>query len=235
MIYGTVSTKAKSIRWPLLVGFALWTGGLIGQSTLQPGQLATALGTIALLGVGLAGPLILILAGVQLTIPPDLMATGSAAVVCTRALGATIFTAIYGAAVNGRLNQYLPKYIANAVLPLGLAPSSLGLFIRDLSTQDFSSLESLPGVTPQIIAAGAQALQQAFVDAIRVVFIVGAALGGLACVLCFCLQSLKHRMDYQVDGPVETLHAKVYGHGDGKTAMQRVVAGDRKEASVGVK
>jgi hypothetical protein len=207
-IYGVISVKAKSVRWPLLVAFILWTAGLVGQSTLQPGQFSTALGTIALVGIGLAGPLILIVAGVQLSIPPLLMATGSAAVVCMRAFGATIFTAIYDAAVNGRLNRFIPTYIANAVLPLGLSPSSLGPFIGALSTQDFATLEALPGVTPRIIAAGVQALQQAFTDAIRIVFIVAAALGVLACGLCFCLQSLQDQMNYQVDAPVESLHAK---------------------------
>ena len=208
MAYGIVSTKSKSVRWPLLVGFAIWTCGLIGQATCQPNQQAVALGTLALVGIGLGGPLLLILAGTHLSVPPRLMATGSAAVVCMRSFGATIFTAVYAAVVGPRLKELIPKYIAEAALPLRLSPASLGPLIGALSTFDEAALAHIPGVTPQIIGASVAALQDAFVDAVRVVFMIAACFGALACILCCCLESLRTFMDYIVDAPIEELHRR---------------------------
>ena len=208
MVYGAVSAKTKSVRWPLLFGFALWTCGLIGQATMQPAQRSAALGTLTLVGFGLSGPLLLILAGTHLSIPPHLMATGSAAVVCMRAFGATIFTAVYAAVVSGRLKELIPKYIAEAVLALELPTTSLGSFVGALTAHDEAALAHIPGVTPQIIGAGVAALQQAFTDAIRVVFIIAACFGAVACLLCCCLESLREFMDYVVDAPVEAIQQR---------------------------
>lgn len=208
MVYGSISTRTKSVRWPLIVGFSIWTGGLIGQSTVQPGQNSIALGTLVLVGIGIAGPLLLILAGVHLSIPPHLMATGSAVVVCSRSFGATIFTAINSVVVGDRLNKLIPSYVASAVLPLGLPPSSLGLFLEDLTMYDFAGLAAVPGASPQIVGAGIAALKQAFADSVRPAFIIAACFGVVACILCACFRSIRNYMDYKVDAPIEELHKK---------------------------
>lgn len=198
----------KSVRWPLCVGFFIWTCGLIGQATVQPGQHATQLGTGALVGLGLSGPLTLILAGIHLSVPYHLIGTASATVVSSRALGASIFTAVYSAAVRGRLSTDIPSYVSQAALRAGLPPASIRPFIGALTSQDTAALPHIPGVTPQVIASGVAALQQAYADGIRVVYEIAAPVAFAAVLLTPFLLSLKDHMDYKVDAPVEKLHNK---------------------------
>lgn len=216
IVYGYASSRYKSVRWPLLVGFFIWTCGVIGQATVQPGEHAIALGTGVLVGFGLAGPLVLILAGTHLSVPQHLIGTASAAVVSSRALGATIFTALYGAVVGNRLENYIPNYISRAVLTAGLPPTSIGPFIGALTTYDFAALPLIPGVTPQVIGAGVAALKQAYADGIRIVYYIAAPVAFVAVLLVPFLMSLKDHMDYSVEAPVEVLHEK--GRAGGRSA-----------------
>jgi hypothetical protein len=208
LLYGFVCSRFKIIRLPLATGFVIWTGGLIGLSCIQPNDGSAVLGVVALVGIGIAGPLSLILAGIQLSIPHSLMATGTAVAVSSRALGAAVSTAIYGAIVGNRLGTRLPAYISQAVLDAGLPPSSVSAFIRAVSAQDDAALVKLPGVTPSIIAAGVAALRQAFVDSIRVVWIIGACLGVPALVCCYFLGSFRDLMTYKVEAPIEGLQPR---------------------------
>lgn len=208
MVYGYASSRFRSVRWPLLVGFFIWMCGLIGQATIQPGDHATALGTGVLVGFGLAGPLVLVLAGTHLSVPQHLIGTASAAVVSSRALGATVFTALYGALVGNRLEDYIPNYITRAVLTAGLPPTSLGAFIGALTTYDFAALPLVPGVTPQVIGAGVAALKQAYADGIRIVYYIAAPVAFVAVILVPFLGSIRNHMDYTVEAPVEVLHEK---------------------------
>lgn len=159
-------------------------------------------------GIGFGAPLILIVAGVQLSTPHHLIATATAATTSSRAVSATVFTAIYSAALNSRLSSYIPDYVGSAAAQAGLPSSSIGSFIGALTSNSPAALDKVPGVTPAIIAAGAAALKQAYADGLRVVFIIAAPFGALACVVCFFIGDLGKSMNYHVDAPVEELVAK---------------------------
>ena len=93
---------------------------MIGLATVQPGQKFTQLAFAALSGLGFGGPIILIIAAVQLATPHHLIATSTAVTTSSRAVGATIFTAIYGAALSQGLKSKIPRYVAAAVTKAGL-------------------------------------------------------------------------------------------------------------------
>jgi hypothetical protein len=78
VLYGYASTKLRTIRAPLFVGFFLFTAGLIGLTTIQPGDSTRAVVFAGLAGLGFGGPLVLIIAGVQLSTPHHLIATATA-------------------------------------------------------------------------------------------------------------------------------------------------------------
>ena len=208
LLFGYVSSKFRTIRVPLAVGFLIWTGGLIGLACAKPGEGAVALGSIALVGIGLGGPLVLIIAAVQLTVQHKLMATATAVVVSSRSFGAAIFTAIYGAIVGNRIADKLPAYISRAALGAGLPPTVLGPFIGALTKHDDAALSAIPGVTPRVIGAGVAALQQAFADSVRVAFAIAAGLGFVAMLCSFLLGSFRDRMDFVVEAPIERLEVK---------------------------
>lgn len=192
----------------MFVGFLLLTAGIVGFATVQPSDSTSAIIFSGLAGMGFGGPLVLIIAGVQLSTPHHLIATATAVTTSARAVSATVFTAIYAAALNTRLAEYIPSYVAEAALGAGLPKSSLGAFIEALAGNDAAALPNIPGVTPAIIKTGVAALTQAFADGLRVVYIIAAPFGVLACIACFFLGDLKKTMSYHVDAPVEDLHAK---------------------------
>lgn len=198
----------------MLIGFVFLTVGLIGLATIQPGQPASAIAFSCLTGIGFGAPLILVVTGVQLSTPHSLIATATACTTSSRAVAGAVFSAIYAAAFNTRLKDYLPKYIAKAASAAGLPATSLPAFIQALSEgDDAEALANIPGISPTIIAQGARALQQAFADSLRVVFIIGAPFGVVACIACWFLGDLRETMDYHVDAPIEELHTKRDSHG----------------------
>lgn len=206
--YGYISTRFKVIREPLAVGFLLYTAGVVGLATIEPGESFNQLAFAALAGLGFGGPIVLITAGVQLNVPHHLMATATAVVNSSRAVGATIFTSIYAAILSSKLQTKIPKYVAEAAAKAGLPTSSIASFVEDIAANNQAKLSGVPGVTPAVIRQGIAALKQAYADSLRYIFIVGAPFGLVACALCFLLCSYKHMMSYRVEAPVEDLHAK---------------------------
>lgn len=178
------------------------------MATLQPGDSANQIAFAALGGVGFGGPLVLLVTGTQLCVPHRLLATATAVINTTRAIGGSFITAACSTAFTNQLASKLPAYIARAAELAGLPPSSIAEFVGALATNDQAALASVPGVTPDIILSGVAALQQAMADSLRVIFTICAPFGLLACVLCLFLGDVKGTMTYRVDAPVEDLHAK---------------------------
>ena len=208
LFYGYASTKLRTIRSPLFVGFLLLTAGIVGLATIQPNDSTRTIIFAGLAGIGFGAPLVLIIAGVQLSTPHHLIATATAVTTSARAVSATVFTAIFAAALNTRLAKYIPSYVAAAALRAGLPKSSVMAFVEALAADDTAALPKVPGVTPTIIGAGVVALKQALADGIRVVYIIAVPFGVVACIACFFLGDMKKTMNYHVDAPIEDLHAK---------------------------
>ena len=208
VVYGYVSSRLRTIRSPLFVGFLLFTAGLVGFATIQPGQSTNAVIFSGLAGLGFGGPLVLIIAGVQLSTPYEFIATATAITTSSRAVATAVFTAIYAAALTTRLEKFIPEYVAAAAVRAGLPLSSLRSFVEALAGNNAAALKTIPGVTPAIIGAGVVALKQALADSIRVVFIIAAPFGVVACIACCFIADLGPGMNYHVDAPIEILHAK---------------------------
>jgi hypothetical protein len=206
-----------TIREPLFAGFLIFTAGIVGFATIQPNDSTNAIVFSGLAGIGFGAPLILIITGVQLSTPHHLIATATAVTTSSRAVAATVFTAIYAAALSSRLDNDIGSYTAKAALGAGLPVSSLHAFVGALASGDTAALSKIPGVTPTIIALGVAALKQAFADALRVVYIIAAPFGALACVACLFLGDMRQTMNYRVDAPIEDLHARPHHH-DGAQA-----------------
>ncbi len=190
--------------------------GVMGLATVQPSQSTNAIVFSGLCGLGFGGPLVLIVAGVHLSVPHHLIATATAVTTSARACAATIFTAIYATSFSNRAAKLVPQYIAGAALGAGLPPTSLPAFIGALASNNQTELIAVPHVTPAVILAGVVALKQAMADSIRVVYIIAAPFGALACIACFFIGDLSKSMNYRVEAPVEDLHAKGAWHKEEK-------------------
>lgn len=188
----------------------------MGFATVQPGDSTNAIIFSGLSGIGFGAPIILIITGVQLSTPHHLIATATAVTISARSIAATIFTAIYTAALDTRLQQQLPSHITEAALKVGLPLSSVEAFVEALSAGDVAALSTVPGVTPPIIAAGAAGLKQGFADSIRVVYLIAAPFGALACIACLFIGDLRKQMNYRVDAPIEDLHSRSHAVQEGE-------------------
>ncbi|KAK5108576.1 hypothetical protein LTR62_008152 [Meristemomyces frigidus] len=208
MLYGTVSTKLRSIRLPMLFGFVIFTGGIVGLSTIEPNDSTNAVVFAGLAGLGFGAPLVLVISGVQLSTPHHLIATATAITTSARAVGATTFTAIFSAVLTTRLDKYIPNYIAKAAVGAGLPRASVPALISALTSHNATATAAVSGVSPAILAASGAAVKQAFMDGLRVVYIIAAPFGVVACILCFFFDDLSQVMNYRVDAPVEDLRTK---------------------------
>ena len=212
VIWGYLSTRFRTIRSPLFVGFLMYTGGIAGLATVRPGQSANQIIFAALAGAGFGAPLILIIAGVQLSTPHHLIATATAVTTSSRAVAATVFTAIYAATFSSRVATNLPADVSAAALQNGLPPTSIGPLLGALTGPDPSAVAKVPGITPRIIGASVAALKGAFADSLRDVYLIAVPFGIVACIMCLFLGDMRKTMNYRVDAPVEEMHAKAGGH-----------------------
>lgn len=212
LVWGWLATKFRTIREPLLGGFLLLTVATIGWATIEPGEGVKQMICAAIAGAGFGAPIILVITGVQLSTPHALIATATAVTTSSRAVAASTFTAIYAAVLGSKLATNIPSHVAPTVLAAGLPAKSLPAFIQNLSSGDTAALFDVPGVTPAIVELGVAGLKQAYADSIRVIFIIAAPFGALACILCWFLGDMKQIMNYHVDAPVENLRAKNHRH-----------------------
>jgi hypothetical protein len=208
VIFGYWSTKYKTIREPMAGGFLIFTCGMIGFSTIQPGHSANAIAFATISGFGFGVVLILVVAGVQLCTPHHLIATSTAVVTTTRATAGAIGLTMYAAVFRTRIEEKLPAYIAEAALINGLSPDSIPVFVGAFLSNDTAVLTNTTGVTPTMITASIVAMKQAYADSLRIIFIMAVPFGVAAIAACYFLANINKLMNYGVDAPVETLHAK---------------------------
>lgn len=219
VVWGYISTKLRDIRRTMAAGFLFFTAGTVGLATLQLDSSTNSLIFAGLTGIGFGAPIVLINAGVQLTAPHDLIATATAVTLSTRGVGATVFTVFFSIAVNNRLAEKLPAFIAAAARKNGLPIQSIPAVIAAIASNDQDALAKIPGVTRSIIDAATLASKQAYADSVRVVYIIAAPFGVAAIIGCCFLSSVTQTMNYHVDAPVEALHAKHRGEREADTKI----------------
>ncbi|KAK5446750.1 hypothetical protein LTS15_009683 [Exophiala xenobiotica] len=204
LIAGVYSVKAKAVRIPIVVGFTLMLVFNICLATSTPSTRTGAFwGFPVLLGSGLGIILPTIMVTAQLSTPPDLISTASALILAVRSFGATVGLAVNNAIFKSTLSTQLPKKIAAAALPLGLPKTSFAPLIGALSSQNQALLASIPGVTPKIIGAAANALLQAYSVSFRYCWVAAACFCFVAVVASLFFFDPKDQFNTHIDAPAE--------------------------------
>ena len=72
--------------------------------------------------------------------------------------------------------------IASAVIPQGLSPDNLGVFVVAVTGHNSTALASIPGVTPEVAQAGTVAMLNTYVQGFQHVWTAAACFVALASV-----------------------------------------------------
>jgi hypothetical protein len=172
----------------------------MATATLDSAQ--ATFGYPVFLGFGLGVVVSNLTTAAQLSAPPALIAIVSGLLAGIRSFGGSIALPIFNSIFNGTFSKHLGSNIASAVMPLGLSPNVLGQFIAALSAEDEEALTEIPGVTPEIIAAGLHGLKSTFLISYRYVWIAAGAFAFVAAIgSCFLINPKELNM--HVDAPLE--------------------------------
>lgn len=201
---GLYCTRTKTLRYPIVFGFSLFTIFMILMSTTQTGSNVAVWCYPILFGTGLGILLNTLMTLAQLGTPPELIAPASGLIISIRSVGGTIGLAIYNAIFTHKLSTNITKKIPAAVIPLGLPPSSLGPLIGDLTSGHTAAASQIPGATPAIIDAGANALMESFVNGFRFVWITAGCFALVATIVAFFFRDPREEFNTRIDAPVES-------------------------------
>lgn len=168
-------TRFRSLKGPLIFSQLALLLMFILMATVKPTTSEGVLWGYPMLGgLGLGVVTTVIFVGAQLSVTGELIAVGTGLVAAARALGGLVGLVVNNAIFNSAVESNVPSRVAAAVLPLGLDPTQLPGFIAALAAGSAEALAAIPGVTPEIIGAAAQALRQGYSVAFRNVWITAA-------------------------------------------------------------
>ncbi len=154
-----------------------------------------ALGTIAGFGVG---GVYVPAATIALTATPDSYVSTTAALsLSVRTIGGSIGYTIYYNVFAERLTKWLPINLAAAVAGAGLPAADIMTFIETWVTAP-TTIGSVPGVTPEVIAAATAATRSSYAYALSLVWYVSIAFGVCSIVACVFMGSVTKYMTNRV-------------------------------------
>ena len=202
-ITGYYCSRTKSVQLPATFAFILFLTFCITMATATVGSNKDVWGYPILFGTGLGICLNTLMTTAQLGTPPELIATASGLMISVRSLGGSVGLAIYNAIFTHALSTNLASKVPAVVLPLGLPPSSIGLFIGDMTSGQSDALNNIPGITGPIIQAGGNAVLEAFSVAFRYVWITAGCFTFIALIAVFFIQDPRAEFNRHIDAPIE--------------------------------
>ena len=120
----------------------------------------------------------------------------------TGSVGVTIFGQIY----DSQVKKVLPTRLATAVEQAGLPKQDVPALLKAFVTRDPQTIESSPGVTPQILEALENAAKYAYAFSFHYVWYSLMAFAIVTAVISFFILSTRDQLTDVVAAPVEEKH-----------------------------
>lgn len=170
------------------------TAGVGGMAAVNQHRRAAGIGLSVLGGLGIGG--IIIPAAVILTIisPDEYIATITAINLSVRFIGGSIGYAIYWNVFENKLADVIPTIVGTAAVAAGLPLAQLVPLLEDIAAQNTSALATIPGITPSILLAVEGAVQDAYAQGFKKVYLVSIAFGGAAVLAAVFLGDIRKYM-----------------------------------------
>ncbi|KAK6366829.1 hypothetical protein LTS17_010380 [Exophiala oligosperma] len=144
--------------------------------------------------------------GVSLLFEPEDIGLVFGVLGSIRTLGGAVAQALYVSVLTNKLTHYLPKYVVPAAIESGLPESSLKALFAAITTGNFGSV---PGITPDIIAAVSAQVKHAYLSSFRVVFLATIPFGTILLVASFWVPNFDQFLHLNV---AKRLQFKGRGH-----------------------
>lgn len=123
--------------------------------------------------------------------PDELIGLAVGTLGLLRSMGGACGVAIYSAIFQAKATTIIPERVSEAVLSAGLPQTSLPKFLEVLTgVVTDKSLQTIPGVTAQIIEAGTLALHNAYLSSFRYVWYTCTAFGVVALICSFFIKDV---------------------------------------------
>lgn len=195
---GLYCAAIKKVRLATFVAFVVFVAFFAGMATTTKDSNMAVWGLPVLMGWALGMTLVAIATAAQLCVPHGLITTASCLLISVRSLGGTIGVAIYQAVFTSGMS-HLGDNVAQAVVAAGMLPrvsspiiynsfviglptSFIPYLITDLIAQNTTALLTVPGVSPDIIGAGAAALLDTYAASFKNVWVTAIAFVALAAI-----------------------------------------------------
>jgi hypothetical protein len=218
---GFYCSRTKTLRTPLVVAFTFFTIFCALMASLKPSTPdANIVGYIVFFGIAIGMALNTLVVMAQLSTPRELISITTGLIIGVRSVGGTVGLSIYTAIFSSTQKDEVPRKVAAAAEMFnGFDEANLGQLIKGLTSHNATLLESIPGVTPELIEAGTAAVTKGNSLAFRNVWIAATtfcavvAIGEcllqmshhlLITVACAFLIDPKGEFNDHIDAPVET-------------------------------
>lgn len=122
-----------------------------------------------------------------------------------RSAGGSIAVAVYSSILTNRLTTTVPANIGPVAIAAGLPADELPALVAAVLK---SKLATFPGLTPEISAAVAAVLPEAYSQAFKTVYLASLGFGGIAIVGCLFSKDATRHLNDKVE---RKMHGKVIG------------------------
>ncbi|KKA20932.1 hypothetical protein T310_5017 [Rasamsonia emersonii CBS 393.64] len=201
MLITLYSTKTKDLKWPVIFSFVFFLIGSICYAVITPQMNRAQIGFSVLIGIGLAGPLTLLIALVQFTAPHVHLSTATGLAFSARAIGGAFGSAVLDAIIQGTLSSSWAPAVSHAAVQSGLPTSSLPALLEAM--QAGAGIADVPGVNASIVASAEAAGHQAYAHAYHLAWASIVPFVALGIVAVACLKGVKHLMTEKIEATVE--------------------------------
>ncbi|KXJ93101.1 fungal trichothecene efflux pump [Microdochium bolleyi] len=207
VLLSVFGSKIGHWRWTLTGSVAMMVvfGALLALGTPNNKDMMIAFTFLAMVGFGWAQ--YLSITYVQFgTSQKELGIAGGLAGVA-RFAGGAVAVAVYQTILGNVQMKAAAELIPAAATGAGLPASSVASFMLALPL-GAGALANVPGVTPEIIAAGGAALQQSYVAGLRTTALSSLSFGILGIIACMCCEDIDHKMNNKIEVYLENdVHA----------------------------
>lgn len=173
----------------------------ICYAVITPQMNRAQIGFSVLIGIGLAGPLTLLIALVQFTAPHVHLSTATGLAFSARAIGGAFGSAVLDAIIQGTLSSSWAPAVSHAAVQSGLPTSSLPALLEAM--QAGAGIADVPGVNASIVASAEAAGHQAYAHAYHLAWASIVPFVALGIVAVACLKGVKHLMTEKIEATVE--------------------------------